>query len=167
LGAANLDTQLADLPTNLELATALGTADDAVLAAIAAEAVKTSAIQAVTVKIDTGLVLDGAVYQWTANALELAPTGGGGGGGLDAAGVRAAIGLATANLDTQLDALCAEPSLRANLSRAEAVDLLLAGVVGKSSTPSSTTEQFRFLDDDPAFTTTFDTNNNRTGVSLS
>jgi hypothetical protein len=36
LASANLDTQLGDLPTNAELATALGTADDAVLAAIAA-----------------------------------------------------------------------------------------------------------------------------------
>lgn len=35
LASANLDTQLADLPTNAELATALGTADDAVLAQIA------------------------------------------------------------------------------------------------------------------------------------
>jgi hypothetical protein len=34
LASANLDTQLADLPTNAELATALGTADDAVLSAI-------------------------------------------------------------------------------------------------------------------------------------
>jgi hypothetical protein len=33
-------------------------------------------IKAVTVKIDTGLVADGLVYQFTANALELAPTGG-------------------------------------------------------------------------------------------
>lgn len=36
LAAANLDTQLGDLPTNAELATALAAADDAVLAAIAA-----------------------------------------------------------------------------------------------------------------------------------
>jgi hypothetical protein len=36
LASANLDTQLGDLPTNAELATALGTADDAVLTAIAA-----------------------------------------------------------------------------------------------------------------------------------
>lgn len=35
LAAANLDTQLGDLPTNAELTTALGTADDAVLSAIA------------------------------------------------------------------------------------------------------------------------------------
>lgn len=36
LASANLDTQLGDLPTNAELATALAGADDAVLAAIAA-----------------------------------------------------------------------------------------------------------------------------------
>lgn len=36
MGSANMDTQLDALPTNAELATALGTADDAVLAAIAA-----------------------------------------------------------------------------------------------------------------------------------
>jgi fructose-specific component phosphotransferase system IIB-like protein len=36
MASANLDTQLGDLPTNAELATALGTADDATLAAIAA-----------------------------------------------------------------------------------------------------------------------------------
>jgi len=34
----------------------------------------------VTSKLDTTLQLDGAVYRFTANALELAPTGGGGGG---------------------------------------------------------------------------------------
>ena len=77
-------TTVDDVPTNSELATALGTADDPVLAAIALEAVKTTAIQAVTVKLNTGLVLDGAVYQWTANSLELAPAGGGGGGSGDA-----------------------------------------------------------------------------------
>jgi hypothetical protein len=37
-------------------------------------------INAVTEKVDTGLVLDGAVYQFTANMLELGPSGGGGGG---------------------------------------------------------------------------------------
>lgn len=42
LGSANLDTQLGDLPTNAELATALGTADDAVLAAISALSIPTA-----------------------------------------------------------------------------------------------------------------------------
>lgn len=35
-----------------------------------------AAIQAVTDKLDTALVLDGAVYQWTTNSLELAPSSG-------------------------------------------------------------------------------------------
>lgn len=41
---------------------------------------------------------DGGTQRFTANALEQGPTG----TGLDAAGVRAAIGMASANLDTQL-----------------------------------------------------------------
>ncbi len=43
LASANLDTQLDALPTNAELATALGTADDATLAAIAALSIPTAA----------------------------------------------------------------------------------------------------------------------------
>lgn len=78
LAAADLDAQLGALPTNAELATALGTADDAVLLAIA------------------GLS---------------------GGSGLNAAEVRAAIGLSVANLDVQLAALVAYfPSNFASLS---------------------------------------------------
>lgn len=60
-------------------------------------------IKVVTDKLDSTLELDSTVYRFTANALEQAPSGGG--GGLDAAGVRAAIGLASANLDTQLGAI--------------------------------------------------------------
>jgi hypothetical protein len=93
-----------DGPTNAEMvARTLATADYATATALATldDFVDTEvlAIKAVTDKLDTALVLDGAEYQFTANALELAPAGG---GGLDAAGVRAAIGLAAANLDTQL-----------------------------------------------------------------
>lgn len=62
-----------------------------------------AAIKAVTDKLDTALELDSTVYRFTVNALENAPSGGG--GGLDAAGVRAAIGLASANLDTQLSTI--------------------------------------------------------------
>ena len=39
-----------------------------------------AAIKVVTDRISTGLVQDGAVYQFTANMLELAPAGGGGAG---------------------------------------------------------------------------------------
>lgn len=122
-------TSVDDLPTNAELATALASADDATLSAIAAEAIKTAAIKAKTDnlpsdpadasdiassfstvngtlatlataanlatvagyldteiasilaianKLDSAMVLDGSVYQFTANALELGPSGSGG-----------------------------------------------------------------------------------------
>lgn len=49
LATANLDTQLGDLPTNAELTTALGTADDATLAAIAALSIPTASQNATAV----------------------------------------------------------------------------------------------------------------------
>jgi hypothetical protein len=60
MASANFDTQLDALPTNAELATALGTADDAVLAAIAAlnnlsQANVRSAIGLATANLDTQL----------------------------------------------------------------------------------------------------------------
>jgi hypothetical protein len=66
---STLQTSVDDLPTNAELATALAAADDAVLAQVAL-------VKAVTDKVDTALELDGAVYRYTTNALEQAPTGG-------------------------------------------------------------------------------------------
>lgn len=58
LASANLDTQLTTIDDYLDT--------------------EIAAIKAVTDKLDTAMVLDGAVYQFTANALELAPSGGGG-----------------------------------------------------------------------------------------
>jgi hypothetical protein len=58
-------------------------------------------------------------------------------------------------------------TMRGDRSHSEALDLILAATIGKSSQPSGTTERFKFLDDADAFTTTFDTNGNRTAVSLS
>jgi len=95
LGSANLDTQLADLPTVAEFnartiaavsyatATDLGTVDTVVDA----------------IKVKTDQFVFTVANQVDANALS------GGGSGLDAAGVRAAVGLASANLDTQLGAI--------------------------------------------------------------
>lgn len=100
----------------------------------------------VTDKLDGMLVLDGAVYQFTANALELGPAGGAGGltaadvwahgtrtltanPGLDAAGVRSAVGLASANLDTQLDAIPTAAEITAHIDANSAdLDTLLSGV---------------------------------------
>ena len=49
-----------------------------------ATATALAAAKTILDKVDTGLVVDGAVYQFTANMLELAPAGGGGGGSGDA-----------------------------------------------------------------------------------
>jgi hypothetical protein len=93
---ATLQTSVDDLPTNAELATALGTADDAVLAQVAL--VKTETDKIASIKTKTDQFVFTVANQVDANALT-------GGGGLNAAQVRAAVGLASANLDTQLDAL--------------------------------------------------------------
>lgn len=68
--AADAVTELqAGLATASALATLTGYVDTEV-----------AAIKVVTDKLNTGLVADGAVYQFTANMLELAPAGGGGAG---------------------------------------------------------------------------------------
>lgn len=154
LDARSSQASVDDLPTNAELATALGTADDAVLSAIATLANRLNGLVLATGTIgDTGnstttLHLPGLTYgndeinnwllviyddsageyhsRWVEDwvlATELATVATlpftpqddtdtywllpirqdvTGGSGLDAAGVRAAIGLASANLDTQL-----------------------------------------------------------------
>ena len=140
LASANLDTQLADLPTAAENADANW--DEARSGHVAAgsfgEGVKVNSIAdaAITAdSIDYGAIQDdkihGATYAemgakaaqltWQSLSADYAPAGSlyvadsmgeqmthldadvsSAGGGLDAAGVRAAVGLATANLDTQL-----------------------------------------------------------------
>jgi hypothetical protein len=99
--ATNLDNL--DAAVTTRLASASYTApDNATISAIAGYVdTEIASIKGVIDKLDTAMELDGAVYRFTTNALEQSPAGGGG-GGLDAAGVRAAIGLAAPNLDTQL-----------------------------------------------------------------
>jgi hypothetical protein len=155
-------TSVDDVPTNAELSTALGTSDDAVLAAVAAlndlssAEVQTAANAALVANhldhllaadydpaakpgVATALLnelveSDSGVSRFSANTLETAPTGTGeGGAGLDAAGVRAAIGLAAANLDAQLlgiqtdaDAILADTSeLQTDWTNGGRLDLIL------------------------------------------
>lgn len=86
LSAADLDTQLAAILEDT------GTSIPATLSALATAAALSNldadvttvdgvvdAILTVVAKVDTALELDGAVYRYTANALELGPGGGGGG----------------------------------------------------------------------------------------
>ena len=58
-------------------------------------------------------------------------------------------------------------ALRGGLTIPEGLDLILAGVVGVSSQPSADTEEFKFVDGESAFVTTFDTSENRSAVVLS
>lgn len=58
-------------------------------------------------------------------------------------------------------------ALRGGLTIPEGLDLILAGVVGVSSQPSADTEEFKFVDGESAFVTTFDTSGNRSAVVLS
>jgi len=95
LGSANLDTQLADLPTVAEFnARTIAAASYATAADLGTVDTVVDAI-----KVKTDQLVFTVAGQVDANALS------GGGSGLDAAGVRAAVGLASANLDTQLGAI--------------------------------------------------------------
>ncbi len=69
LAIANLDTQLADLPTNAEIATALGAADDAVLAAVAALVATVGAAGAGLNSIPWNAAWDAEVQSEVTNAL--------------------------------------------------------------------------------------------------
>lgn len=69
LDARASQTSVDDVPTNTELATALGTADDAVLAQVAL-------VKTVTDKLDDTLEDDAGTFRFTASALEESPAGG-------------------------------------------------------------------------------------------
>jgi hypothetical protein len=143
-------TSVDDVPTNAELAASQASADDATLAAIAA--LNNISVAQVNAEMDTALAdihldhllattydpaskpgiadallnelveSDAGVSRFTANALEQSPSG----GGLDAAGVRAAVGLASANLDTQFGDLPTNAELATALGTAD--DAVLAQV---------------------------------------
>lgn len=127
-------TSVDDLPTNAELATALGTADDAVLAAIAAlndlsAADIRSAVGLASANLDTQLgdlptnselstalaAADDAVLAAIA-ALN----------NLSQANIRTAVGLGSANLDTQLGDLPTNAELATALAAAD--DAVLAAI---------------------------------------
>ena len=155
LAAANLDTQLGDLPTNSELSAALASADDATLAAIAAlnnlsaATVRTQCDDAlVAIHLDHLLAADydpaskpgtstallneligsdAGVSQFTANALELAPTGG---SAPTAAQIRAEI---DAN-STQLAAIVADTNeLQTDWVNGGRLDLILDARASQTS----------------------------------
>lgn len=98
---------------------------------------------------------------------------------IDAAGVRTAVGLASANLDTQLDALptAAENAaalmdlangVETGLTPRQALRLIAAALAGKLSGAATTTVVIRnaAADSKDRITTTVDASGNRLGVTL-
>lgn len=153
LASANLDTQLDALPTNAELATSQAAADDATLAAIAA--LNNLSAAQVRTELATELArLDVAVSTRMASYTQ--PTGFLAAtfpsdpadhsiviaatdaiiaaisalNNLSQANVRSALGMASANLDTQLDALPTNAELATALAAAD--DATLAAIAALS-----------------------------------
>jgi len=75
-----IDAILVDTGTNIpaSLTTIAGYVDTEVASILAAVDTEIASVKAVTDKVDAAMELDGAVYRFTANALEQAPTGSGG-----------------------------------------------------------------------------------------
>ena len=115
----NLDATVSSRASAADLATVAGYVDTEV-----------AAIKAVTDKLDATLELSSDGQIFTAAALQNAPTSS---GGLDAAGVRAAIGLASANLDTQLADLPTNAELATALASADDAVLAVLGTPAGAS----------------------------------
>lgn len=97
-------------------------------------------------------------------------------GGLDAAGVRTAIGMASANLDTQLAALPTDAetavavlaaTVEGVVTVAESLRIQNAVLAGKVSGAGTGTETFRGINDDKdRVVATTDSSGNRTAITL-
>jgi hypothetical protein len=159
--AADLTTELqAGLATGADLAVVAGYIDTEV-----------AAIKVVTDRLGTMIENTSDGWIWTVASLQQGPTG----AGLDAAGVRAAIGLASANLDTQLDALptAAEnatavmaSTVEGTFDLTESARLWNAALAGKASGLAGTAAVFRDLaDSKDRITATVDADGNRTAVT--
>jgi hypothetical protein len=142
LASANLDTQLADLPTNAELTTALGTADDAVLAQVA------------LVKAKTDLIPSDPADQ---SAVEAA---------IDAA--EAAILAAIPSIgDIEAAILDDANGVETSITPRQALRLILAASAGKLSGAATSTVIIRNVGDSKSrITATVDADGNRSAVTV-
>lgn len=57
-------------------------------------------------------------------------------------------------------------TLKGSLTETQVLNLIMAALAGQTSQPSGTTEKFKHLDGTDAFTTTLDSNGNRTNVAI-
>lgn len=106
--------------------------DDAKTAAQAAQSAAESAA-AVTGKLDPMLESDGdGGYQFTVTALENAPSGEGG-SGPSASEIRSALGMSSANLDTQLSGIASSASTAASAAGSAASDAAAAKTAAQSA----------------------------------
>lgn len=163
LDARASQTSVDDVPTNAELATALGTADDATLAAIAAlnnistAQVQTSAAAALTAyDPPTKAELDSAVSPLATSASISALNN------ISSAQVTAAVPTA-ADIATAVWASVVETGYSALLS----MRLILSALAGKLSGAATNTVTIRDVTDSKArITATVDADGNRTAVTL-
>jgi hypothetical protein len=119
LASANLDTQLTDLPTVAEFEARTIVSANYGTAANQSTIIGYIDTEVGAIKAKTDQLTFTVANQVDSNALS-------GGGGLDAAGVRAAVGLASANLDTQLGDMPTNAELATALGTAD--DATLAAI---------------------------------------
>ena len=134
-----------DVAVSTRLATSAYTAPTAAPTAAANAAAVRTELAAELGRIDTTVssreaesaaATRAAANQAEHDATQTAVAGVGGGGGLDAAGVRAALGMAAANLDDQLTALPTNAELTTALAGAD--DATLAAIAALPAPPSAT-----------------------------
>jgi hypothetical protein len=157
LASANLDTQLDALPTNAELATALGTADDAVLAAIAAlnnlsQANIRTAVGLASANLDTQLTAIDDLLDTEVAAIKTV---------VDA--IAAAQFTANAGADALLDRA---NGIETGLTLRGAMRLIAASSAGKLSGAATSTVTIRNIGDSKdRITATVDADGNRAAVT--
>lgn len=154
LASANLDTQIGDLPTNAELATSQGAADDATLAAIATAQ---TAIDAIPTNAELATALgtsDDAVLAAIAALNNLAS----GAAMTLTSGERAAIAAALLDL---------ADGIEVGLTLRQAQRLQSAAMAGKISGAGTSTIVIRnaIADSKPRLTATVDVDGNRTAIT--
>lgn len=162
LGAADLDTQLGDLPTNAELATALAAADDAVIAAVAA----LNNLDAAGVRTALGMTaadLDTQLAALPTNA-ELATALAAADDAVIAAVAALSIPTADANADALLDRV---GGVETGYTVRQAMRIILAALAGKLSGAAGTTVSIRDVGDTKdRVVALVDADGNRTAVTL-
>ena len=180
LDARSSQTSVDDLPTNAELATALGTADDAVLAQVAL-------VKAVTDKVNTTMesINSPGVYAFTVEALSQGPTGA---SAPTASAIADEVQTRTIAAVTMVNGLAAN-TVTASALATDAVTEISTGVwatimegsrtaiqymrgfgatlLGKASGMATTTATFRDVDDSKdRVVATVDADGNRSAITL-